>query len=712
MDTSRMYLQRIHMAAFGRFFDTTIGPFAPGLNVVYGRNETGKSTAAAFVEGVLFGWEDARGRKNVYKPERALRSGSLFFADEAGEVYEISRTRNTDGASFAPAEAKCLLDGIDKDTFSTMFSLTSDELLGLEGAADMASKLLTAGSGTAASPAAVLAALDARIASYTSRAASAEHSFIHLRAEEEDCKRRLAQARAESDALKDEYREHEQLGADRARLAEEVTSSNARIETLASARAQVSRLEHEVEEQERTMAACRARADSLARPSDAASAVLFPDAPAEARAAATVERLQGESERIARRVDAARNAFSTARAAAQEERRGSAPRVSSHTLFVSLGVVCALAAVAGIALLAWAAASGFAAGIIAGAIVAAASSLAAAATAREARRPAADGADAADRAMERARMVLEDCENEELVFSLRAKDEMAAVGLAAAEGSLSQAKALIDASRTHRSEEESRMRERDHAMRRFAEARRACDEARAHIDEQFALCGMDPDQGLEALEQAEDGLRTRRARALERLRAADSRLGELKQLLRAGAHSTTLDVLKTQQAQIATRKDEAAAGLAELLLARRAMAASLDAWKGESVPAVYRRASELLSLMTEGAWREVRMEEDGALVAIDAVHTRREPRLLSTGTCQQLYLALRISLLERAAGVGAGLPVLADDILVNFDDERRRGAVRALDQLAQSRQVVVFTCHKEILEAVRSNAASPTVVAL
>ena len=407
------------------------------------------------------------------------------------------------------------------------------------------------------------------------------------------------------------------------------------------------------------MAACRARADSLARPSDAASAVLFPDAPAEARAAATVERLQGESERIARRVDAARNAFSTARAAAQEERRGSTPRVSSHTLFLSLGVVCALVAVAGIAL-----------------------------------------------------FVLEDCENEKLVFSLRAKDEMAAVGLAAAEGSFSQAKALIDASRTHRSEEESRMRERDHAMQRFAEARRACDEARARIDEQFALCGMDPDQGLEALEQAEDGLRARRARALERLRAADSRLGELKQLLRAGAHSTTLDVLKTQQAQIATRKDEAAAGLAELLLARRAMAASLDVWKGESVPAVYRRASELLSLMTEGAWREVRMEKDGALVAIDAVHTRREPRLLSTGTCQQLYLALRIALLERAAGVGAGLPVLADDILVNFDDERRRGAVRALDQLAQSRQVVVFTCHKEILEAVRSNAASPTVVAL
>ena len=82
------------------------------------------------------------------------------------------------------------------------------------------------------------------------------------------------------------------------------------------------------------------------------------------------------------------------------------------------------------------------------------------------------------------------------------------------------------------------------------------------------------------------------------------------------------------------------------------------------------------------------------------------------GTCQQLYLALRIALLECVEGVGNAVPVLADDILVNFDDERRKGAVRALSELAEKRQVILFTCHKEIVEAVRQYADAHTMVAL
>ena len=81
MNAPKTYLQRLHIAAFGRFFDTTVGPFSPGLNVVYGSNEAGKTTLNAFIGGVLFGWDEARGRKNVYKPSIARRSGTLFFSD-------------------------------------------------------------------------------------------------------------------------------------------------------------------------------------------------------------------------------------------------------------------------------------------------------------------------------------------------------------------------------------------------------------------------------------------------------------------------------------------------------------------------------------------------------------------------------------------------------------------------------------------------------
>ena len=108
MKTSRIYLRRLHMAAFGRFFDASVGPFSAGLNVVYGENETGKTTLNAFIGGVLFGWEKAHGGRNVYRPKSAERSGTLFFVDaETGEECEVSRTRNVDGPSFSPRKGIC-----------------------------------------------------------------------------------------------------------------------------------------------------------------------------------------------------------------------------------------------------------------------------------------------------------------------------------------------------------------------------------------------------------------------------------------------------------------------------------------------------------------------------------------------------------------------------------------------------------------------------
>ena len=78
--------------------------------------------------------------------------------------------------------------------------------------------------------------------------------------------------------------------------------------------------------------------------------------------------------------------------------------------------------------------------------------------------------------------------------------------------------------------------------------------------------------------------------------------------------------------------------------------------KAKACPRVYARASHLLSLMTGGTWVEIRMKDDGRLVAVDVSRGEKGPRFLSMGTCQQLYLALRIALLECVEGVGTPCP--------------------------------------------------------
>ena len=64
---------------------------------------------------------------------------------------------------------------------------------------------------------------------------------------------------------------------------------------------------------------------------------------------------------------------------------------------------------------------------------------------------------------------------------------------------------------------------------------------------------------------------------------------------------------------------------------------------------------------------------------------------LSDGTCDQLFLALRLATIARSAGQNQLLPVIADDILVQFDDQRARSALQALADFSSVTQVVLFT---------------------
>jgi uncharacterized protein YhaN len=67
---------------------------------------------------------------------------------------------------------------------------------------------------------------------------------------------------------------------------------------------------------------------------------------------------------------------------------------------------------------------------------------------------------------------------------------------------------------------------------------------------------------------------------------------------------------------------------------------------------------------------------------------------LSRGTSEQLYLALRFGLIEEFARHGEPLPVVMDDILVNFDADRAARAASAIRDLASRHQVLYFTCHR------------------
>jgi len=62
---------------------------------------------------------------------------------------------------------------------------------------------------------------------------------------------------------------------------------------------------------------------------------------------------------------------------------------------------------------------------------------------------------------------------------------------------------------------------------------------------------------------------------------------------------------------------------------------------------------------------------------------------MSEGTTHQLFLALRLAAVEQSVDAGICLPFLADDLFVNFDDDRAKAGFRVLAELAMKTQVLI-----------------------
>jgi len=71
---------------------------------------------------------------------------------------------------------------------------------------------------------------------------------------------------------------------------------------------------------------------------------------------------------------------------------------------------------------------------------------------------------------------------------------------------------------------------------------------------------------------------------------------------------------------------------------------------------------------------------------------------MSSGTRDQLYLALRLASLEKYMESAEPMPFIVDDVLVDFDDSRSQAALNALAELAEKTQVILFTHHAQVVE--------------
>ncbi|MPZ86530.1 MAG: AAA family ATPase [Nitriliruptorales bacterium] len=217
--------------------------------------------------------------------------------------------------------------------------------------------------------------------------------------------------------------------------------------------------------------------------------------------------------------------------------------------------------------------------------------------------------------------------------------------------------------------------------------------------------GPEADLVLEELPEGDlTGWRARREQArgeLVRLEAereeAVRRHHDAHQQVRALEESTDLPGLGLEREGVRQQLRDATAGWQRLTLARSLVLETLNRYQRERQPAVLARASELFAGVTAGRYEQVVISENG-LDVVDRDGQRLDPGALSRGTAEQLYLCIRFGLAADFATQAAPLPLVLDDVLVNFDPERARGMATAIGSVAEDHQVLLFTCHPQIAD--------------
>jgi uncharacterized protein YhaN len=140
-----------------------------------------------------------------------------------------------------------------------------------------------------------------------------------------------------------------------------------------------------------------------------------------------------------------------------------------------------------------------------------------------------------------------------------------------------------------------------------------------------------------------------------------------------------------------------------LRLASLALERASRRYRDEHQAPVLGRASTLFARITNGRYSAIRLaENDIYAVRADSSTESVFQQFMSDGTRDQIYLALRLAALQHSHEQGAEpLPLILDDGLVQFDDDRTAAMLEVLAEISSGMQVILFTHHKSVAAAAR-----------
>ena len=253
--------------------------------------------------------------------------------------------------------------------------------------------------------------------------------------------------------------------------------------------------------------------------------------------------------------------------------------------------------------------------------------------------------------------------------------------------SMAEAPALLRRSIDRQLERENTRRSADQAARHYRSLKDALGELPAPGGQDVVVPEGKTIASVQAeLQELETRLRNIRS-VIDRCEGQCSTLGDRMEL-------------EARQQQYSARLDALNEEYEALDIALTVLGKSNESLQRRFSPQLTELAGDYLGRLTDGAYDSLVLERDlGARVYPPENPASREAAYFSGGTRDQLYLAVRLAVSQLLC---PGTPLILDDALVRFDDERMKAALRVLQQEAETRQVLLFTCQSREQETLHS----------
>lgn len=179
-------------------------------------------------------------------------------------------------------------------------------------------------------------------------------------------------------------------------------------------------------------------------------------------------------------------------------------------------------------------------------------------------------------------------------------------------------------------------------------------------------------------------------------------IGEINGQLAAMDGGARAADLTGQMEQELARIRRLAERYAVVKLSARVLQREIERYREEHQDPVLKLGSRYFCELTLGSFTGLRTDVDDkgepVLVGVRQGDVRLTVDKMSSGTRDQLFLALRLATLEWRLERNEPMPFIVDDILINFDDDRSKATLTVLADLARKNQVILFTHHRRIVD--------------